>query len=120
MGKVGCSFLKSLEIRIQQLLRIQLFITGQGRVEETKAASALRPPRLGCGPEQVRPCNFTSGVERLSSAFCMGQRSEYLELCLLVSVHSALRVWPAQPTGLIRRFSLCPLGMTAPISCPGY
>lgn len=93
-----------------QLLRIQLFIIGQGRVKETRAALALRHPRLGCGPNQVRPCNLPCPVERLGSAFCVGQRSGYLELCLLVGVHSALRVWPAQPTGLNQEVQLLPVG----------
>lgn len=74
---------------------------------EFGAALALRPPRLGCGPDQGRSGNLPSGVERLGSAFCVGQRSGCLELCLVVSVHSALRDWPAQPIGLIRRLSLC-------------
>lgn len=30
---------------------------GQGRARGSRAALALRPPRLGCGPDQVRFCN---------------------------------------------------------------
>lgn len=62
---------------------------GQGRARGTRAALALRPPRPGCGPDQVRPWNFPSGVERLGSTFCVGQGSGHLEFCGLVSVHSA-------------------------------
>lgn len=63
--------------------------TVQGRARGTRAVLALRPPRPECGPDQVRPWNLPSGVERLGFAFCVGQRSGHLELCVLVSVHDA-------------------------------